>query len=83
MVTDTLLDLMQQMFTWAASLRPQWQMTLPPAIHDVVAEGMAVDGLLPIHEVFTVLSSLLLLLSVAQIYKWSIKLIDWIADIIP
>ena len=65
------------------TLRPSWQPTLPPSVSSLIGFDLAYDNLLPINEMLTCAVAYIGLMLTMVGFKWIIKLIDWVADIIP
>lgn len=78
MITDALLSLMAGFINGIVSLLPDWTMTLPPYLGDVVRWGNVLDVWAPIHESLT--CALLYLTYVGGMFTWKmgIKVVDWI-----
>jgi hypothetical protein len=83
LITDALLTILNGLLDWLLTLRPEWTMELPAGVTDFVRAIMAYDAYVPITEGLNCISLLCTCVLAVTGWKWSIKLIDWIADIIP
>ncbi len=83
MVTDALLDVLNSFLTWVVSVRPTWEVHLPGPVATFISWGKTFDGYLPISEGVTCVLLLLGLVGVMTAWKWTIKLVDWVMDVIP
>ena len=83
MLIDALLYLFNAILKGFLLLRPDWQPQLPDSVEKVVASAMALNEILPVTEVFACVSLLGTGIIAFVTWKWVVKLLDWIADIIP
>lgn len=83
MVIDLLLQVLHALVAWFNGIRPAWDVTLPPGVNNLIGMLKGFDQVLPVSEIMTCLTLLLTLLAAFTTVKWSVKLIDWIADVIP
>jgi hypothetical protein len=83
MIVDALLGLVNTLLGWGRGLLPSWSISLPSFVTNIVAQLKTVDGILPVTEVLAVLSLYVTLVGAFSGVKWTVKLIDWIADVIP
>jgi len=83
MITTTLLNIANLLIGWFLSVRPTWQPTIPPSVSAVISFDLAYDSLLPINELLTCIGLICTFLITMITMKWGVKLVDWVADIIP
>ncbi len=83
MVTDAMLSILNSLLSWGRGLLPSWSVSLPPFITSLIAQLKTLDGILPVTEVLSVLALYVTLVGAFSGVKWTIKVIDWIADVIP
>lgn len=83
MITDKLMQLLDGLLTWALSVRPSWDVHLPAGVTGVIQFLLGLDAILPVSEVLLILSLTVSLVVALTSWKWSVKLVDWIADVIP
>jgi hypothetical protein len=83
MITDILLQLFAGVIDWGLSQLPTWSCSLPSGVSTVVATAKAFDAYVPVTEVLACVALAATLVVALQAWKWVIKIIDWIADIIP
>ena len=83
MLIDFMLKILDSLITWVISIRPAWEVHLPSGVQSFVATMMAFNGVVPIAEVMLIISLLVGVVFAMQIWKWTIKVVDWIADVLP
>ena len=83
MITTALLGMVNTLISWFCTLRPVWAPVLPPGIADLVAFCKYYDDILPITETTTCITLAGSLLVAFLTVKWGVKIVDWIADVIP
>lgn len=83
MIVEALLKVLSSLIDWLVSVRPTWDVHLPPAVTNFVATVLAYDDIVPIGEVLLICSLLVSAMLAMQLWKWTVKLVDWIADVIP
>lgn len=83
MIMDLLIQLFVNSLGAMFALLPEWSWELPPSIGALISSVMTFDDILPISEALAGGSLLFGTFAVIITAKWVIKIIDWIADIIP
>ena len=83
MITDLLLDVLHLLLVATVALLPTWTLAIPANLTTLVNTALAYDELLPIHECLAALTAFLYLGGATSGFKWAIKVIDYIADVIP
>lgn len=83
MLVEFLLDILQAVIDAVIHLRPSWTMELPEGTNQVIAILKQFNSLLPVTETLACLALYVGLVGSMNVWKWTIKLIDWIADVIP
>lgn len=83
MITTTLLNITNLLIGWFLSGRPVWQPTVPPSVSTLISFDLAYDSLLPINEMLTCIGLICTLLIAMVTLKWGVKIVDWVADVIP
>lgn len=83
MVTDLCLAVMNLFLSWVLYTLPEWELALPAGFKDLVATLRGLDGVLPVSEVFLCMGIGGSLFVAMLGFKMTIKVIDWIADVIP
>lgn len=83
MITDALLVLLNWIITGFMALRPAWEPTIPASVGSVVRMMMGLNELLPVNEIMLCLAMLGAGITAFVTWKWVVKLIDWVADVIP
>ena len=83
MITSALLSIVNTLIAWFLAARPVWQPTLPPSVASLIAFSEAFDKLLPINECLTVTALMGTGLTTFLTLKWGVKIVDWVADVIP
>ena len=82
-----IIGLLIGLFTWflgiMLALRPEWDITLPESLLHGVLAFRTFDAWIPAHEVVFCLGLYVTAFGALFIWKWILKLIDWVADIIP
>lgn len=83
MITNALLTFLNNLLSWVMNVRPSWSMTLPSGVASTASFLLAYDNILPITEIFVVIGGLVTLVTALVTFKWAVKIIDWIADVLP
>lgn len=83
MITDLLLRILNVFIGLVVGLLPDWDWTLPAIVTEAVSRVKAWDAVFPITETFTCLTVAVTFVAAMVGWKWTIKVVDWIADIIP
>jgi hypothetical protein len=83
MIIDALLAIVGGLIGWLVSLLPEWQVDLPPGGDQLLGLLRSVNWFLPVSEIMVCLSLFLSLLVGMTVWKWSLKIVDWIADVLP
>ncbi len=83
MITNAFLDFLSGLMQWVSSVRPSWTMSLPTALTDLITTIRAYDAFIPVTEGLTIVGLFCTCVAAVQGFKWTIKIVDWIADIIP
>lgn len=86
MITDALLLLVNILVNWLIVVRPEWDMSIDnenQQIHWAFTWIHGLDPYLPVTETFVCLAAMITLVVALQGWKWVVKLVDWIADVIP
>lgn len=83
MITELLLKLLQNTIVFFESVRPEWEWTLPEGVTTAVAMMKGFNNVVPVNEVLICASLYVGLITALVGWKWLIKVIDWIADVIP
>lgn len=83
MIVDALIWLLNKIIQGFLLLRPEWTPTLPDSVKVAVRSMMALNEILPISEVLACVSLLGAGILAFVCWKWVVKLIDWVADVIP
>lgn len=83
MITNVILTILAGLVSWLASLLPQWSLHLPGTFLAVISMLKSFDWLLPVSETLTCSAIIVTAVGLSQGIKWSVKLIDWIADVLP
>jgi hypothetical protein len=83
MIIDIILGLFTTVIQAFMDTLPEWSLTLPPMLHDVIAGALAYDDLFPISEGLITLSAQATLVGGMTVIRWGKQAIDWIADVIP
>ena len=83
MITSTLLNIMNLMIGWVIAARPVWTPTLDPSISAAIGFAKAYNTFFPVLYSFTLVGLLATLFTATLTIKYSFKLADWVADIIP
>lgn len=83
MITEAFLKILSALLDWLVSIRPTWDIHLPSAVGDFVATVMAYNDIVPVGEVMLIVSLSVGAMLALQLWKWTVKLVDWIADVIP
>jgi hypothetical protein len=82
-IIDACLGVLKLLMDWLLTLRPEWDVHLPPGVNGLIQFLLGFDSLLPVHEFLTTLSLLCALVGITTGWKWTIKVVDWIVAIIP
>lgn len=84
MITNALLDILLAFMTTVRSWMPPWDMTLPnDKIYDIKYELSRWDAILPIHELFQIITMVFTLWSVLLGYRAVKWIIEQIIAVIP
>lgn len=83
MIIEALLDLLKLIIDGILGLRPEWNMSLPSGVTQLVGLLKQFDTVLPVSETFICLGAYVTLIGGMNVWKWAIKVVDWIADVIP
>lgn len=83
MLTNALIGAVDQLLSWIISVRPAWNFTLPGSVQSAISDMLALDNILPVGEFFQVLAVVGSLFTVLLTLKWGVKLVDYIADVLP
>ena len=83
MITDALLVLLNTLLGWGVALLPSWSMSLPAQLADVLSQIRAYDDIMPVTETLSCVGLMGTLVALYSGVKWTIKLIDWVADVLP
>lgn len=83
MITTTLLNIANILIGWFLSSRPSWQPTIPDSIRQLIAFDLAYDNLLPVNECLICAGLICTFVLTMISLKWGVKIVDWVADIIP
>lgn len=82
MITTGLLVLLKGLVDFLITIRPAWEVHFP-AMTGIVAFWKGYDDLVPITEGLQCLSIYIVGFQAVHGFKWQLKLMDWIADVIP
>ncbi len=83
MITEILLDILIAVIGGLNTLLPDWSIEWPPLFQEVMQWLVQFDELLPVREVFQCMTLGGALLGGMNAFKWGVKVIDWIMDVIP
>ena len=83
MITDALLSMAATVIDWFLGMLPAWPVQLPGGLADLVRWMKGFDEFVPVTEVTTVLGLTFTLVGAYTGLKWTLKLVDWIMDVIP
>lgn len=83
MLTDQLLQFLLAIVAGIWSLVPAWTITPGSGWEGAVGDFARWNKLAPCTELFAVLAGVVAVFGVTVVLKWVIKVIDWIADVIP
>lgn len=83
MVTEVLLNMLSGLIGWVNSVCPSWEVHLPTPVTSIVSSVLAYNDVLPISETLTCCGLVITAVVALLGFKWSIKLVDWIADVLP
>lgn len=83
MIIDALFAIMSFILDVIISVRPDWQPQLPEGIVDAILYIRELDAMLPATELMICGSLTLSAFGALYVWKWILKLADWIADVIP
>ena len=83
MIIDALLKILKALVQWVIATRPPWEVHLPQGVTQTFSMLKGFDAILPVSETLACILLIVGLLGVFSTVKWSIKIIDWIADVIP
>jgi hypothetical protein len=82
-ITNALLDILNTVIDWIITVRPTWTMTLPTGVTGFVSTVLSYDEYVPIHEGLNCIYLTCTVITALQGWKWTVKLVDWIMDVIP
>lgn len=83
MITEALVRLVTVLLEGVDAVLPDWDWSLPSGVKQLLGYVLSCDSWLPMSELLTVVG-VMLSATVAYVgFKWLVKLIDWIADVIP
>ena len=83
MIIDWCLNLCRSLIDWVITTRPAWEMHMPSGVESVVSFVLAYNDVLPINETLICVSGTVSVVMAVQLWKWTVKLVDWIMDVIP
>jgi len=83
MVIDFLLNMMKTLMQSIIATRPAWSWSLPSSISDAIGYLRQFDTILPVTEIMTCCGLSATLFAVMNGWKYIIKVVDYIADVIP
>lgn len=83
MIVDAFLTFLSGLTSWVVSVRPSWTLSLPSGVASLVTWLYGLDSVLPVTEAVTVLGSVVTLVAAMNLWKWSVKIVDWVADVLP
>jgi hypothetical protein len=82
-ITDAMLKIIATLIDWILGLLPPWQVSLPAGVTTALRFVLSYDAYLPVTETLTVVSLFVGCVMAVQGFKWSVKVVDYIADVIP
>ena len=83
MITELLLDLVSFVLGVFLTLLPEWTIPLPSGLETAISWLKGFDEILPVTEGLQVASLCVGYVAISQGVKWTVKVIDWIMDVIP
>lgn len=83
MITNLLLDVLHYLLQGLIAVLPAWAVNIPDTVSTLINTFLAYNALLPAVECMTVMTLFLTLGGAVSGLKWAVKVIDYIADIIP
>ena len=83
MIINALLDIMHGLIAWIIANRPAWDVHLPDGVQTLISALKGFDNFLPVTETFTVIAARVALFAATTGVKWTIKVVDYVADVIP
>ena len=83
MIISTLIQLFIIVLQGVTSARPPWVFQLPASVIQTSQYMFSLDNVIPVSETFACATATFALFLVFNFTKWGIKVIDWVADIIP
>lgn len=83
MIVDALLHLLANVIHFAAQALPSWTMHLPSGVTDFVRTMLNFEPFFPVQETFEIIAALVTLTLGFIAFKWTIKCVDWVADVLP
>ena len=84
MLTDALLDLLRNLISWFVSGMPQWNNAMQTGEFQHLMQWLRTcDLIVPVHETVLGLTMYASLVYGVVAIKWTIKIVDWVADVIP
>jgi uncharacterized membrane protein len=82
-ITDVMLRIIATLIDWLFAVLPAWSVSLPAGVTTAVRFVLSYDAYLPVSETLLVISLTVGCIMAVQGVKWTIKVIDWVADVIP
>lgn len=83
MVISSLLQIFIIALTGFSNGRPPWLLTFPASVSQEVQYLYALDPIIPVSEVVLTLTFTCSLFVVINFTKWGVKILDYVADVIP
>jgi len=83
MITDALLNIFLAALNWAWGLLPAWDVPVPPEIAALVSELSKWNKIVPFAELMLITGLFASVFGAVVAFKAIIKVVDWVADIIP
>jgi len=83
MIVDALYAFLAGILDAVLLILPNWTFHAPPEAYLAYASFQKWDKLAPVHELLQIMTLTLSMVTALWLYKWIIKFIDWVADILP
>ena len=83
MIIDALLNILHGLLSWLISVRPVWEVHLPGSVGSLIGALKGFDQILPVTETCTCVALMTTLFLATTGFKWFIKIVDYVADVIP
>lgn len=83
MITDALLNILKAVIEWVISVRPSLDIDPPAGAGEVFGRMKGFDAVVPVTETLVVVGVVVFVVGGLLLWKWTIKLVDWIAAVIP